>query len=70
MELQFQGTVDELLLCFLLKQMETMGPKCRKCTSKKKKNPEGSVGLPNGSAAFLRGSRAVYTGDSVLMRIG
>lgn len=47
--------------------METTGPKCRKCTSKKKKNPDGYIGLTNGSAAFLVGSRAVYTGDPVLM---
>lgn len=60
--MQFQGSVDELLLCFLLKQVEMMGPKL-----KNKKNPDGYVDLPNGSLAFLGESRAVYTGDSVLI---
>ncbi|KAF2979145.1 hypothetical protein EK904_007137 [Melospiza melodia maxima] len=44
--------------------METMGPNVENAHLKRKRTQKG---LPNASSAFLGGSRAVYTGDSVLI---
>lgn len=41
MELEFQGTVNELLLCFLLKQMETMGPNVEYAHLKRERTQKG-----------------------------